>query len=86
MKESLRRVVLIGSYIYLTILWLDYRFKLKSQHNSENGGLQIGDTFYSDPLTLIIRGYWQGFVALIVLIVCFLVAHKAINWIFQKGE
>jgi len=80
MKESIRRVVLIGSYIYQTHLWLDYRFVVKDD-SANHLGRVIGS-----PVDHMIQGRIQGFVALIVLIVCFLVAHKAINWIFQKGE
>ena len=86
MKESFRRLVVVSSYIFLTVIWLFYRFSVKSiRHNeiTDYGGLQVGEPFYTNSLTMIVRGYWQGYVSLIVLIVCLLIAHKLINWIFQ---
>jgi len=79
MKESLRRVVIVSSYVTLSFLWLNYRFVAKSYFSDH---VRI----IGSPLDHMIQGRPQGFFALIVLIVCFLVAHKAINWIFQKGE
>jgi len=88
MKESFRRLVVVSSYIFWPAFWYFQRFPVKSiRHNEISdygyGGLQVGDLFYTNSLTMIVRGYWQGYVSTIVIIVCLLIAHKLINWIFQ---